>query len=162
MQLCNYLVSWLGLLLKIKLDFGPRFISDKTWSKCPFLKWFGQFLSYLVKSSWIKNSIHSFIARALCWICCNTCSTSIKVIAHWDRSFYNNLGNLNDVVSPVWDRNLVSVLGTETKVQFQYRFRSQFFFPKPKLFFSIFSHFSPLLGVIKVFISLKINPDLEK
>ena len=37
-----------------------------------------------------------------------------------------------------------------------------FFFPKTKLFFSNFSHFFPLLGGMQVFISLKINPDLQK
>ena len=30
----------------------------------------------------------------------------------------------------MWDRNLVSVLRTETKVQFQYPFWSRIFFPK--------------------------------
>ena len=38
----------------------------------------------------------------------------------------------------VYDRNQVLVLGTETKVQFQYRYGSRNFFPKPKLFFQNF------------------------
>ena len=35
------------------------------------------------------------------------------------------------------------------------------FLPKPKLFFSNFSHFFPILRGIQVFISLKMNPDLK-
>ena len=63
----------------------------------------------------------------------------------------------------VCDQNQVPVSGTETKVQFWYRYQSRnFFFQKTKLFFSNFSHFLPLLGGTQVFISLKMNLDLQK
>ena len=54
-----------------------------------------------------------------------------KSIKNWDKIFYCAL-------CIVCNRNSVSVLGTETKVQFRYRCRSRFFFPKPKLFFFFF------------------------
>ena len=43
----------------------------------------------------------------------------------------------------VWEQNSVLVSGTETKVQFWYRFRNRFFFPKPKLFFFKFISYFP-------------------
>ena len=66
----------------------------------------------------------------------------------------------------VCNPNQVSVSGTETKVQFRYRYWSQFYFlQKPKLFFSkvfqIFSCFSASQGN-KSFESLKLNTDLQK
>ena len=55
------------------------------------------------------------------------------------------------------------ILSTDTYVEFFVIFLKRgAFFPKPKFFFSNFSHFSPLLGGIQIFISMEINPDPEK
>ena len=52
----------------------------------------------------------------------------------------------------MWDQNSVSVSGTENKVQFQYRFRSRFFFSETEtLFFQIFLIFSHFLGEYKFY-----------
>jgi hypothetical protein len=54
----------------------------------------------------------------------------------------------------VCNRNQVSVSGTKTKVQLWYRYRSRKFLFQNRNFFL-------LLGVIKVFTSLKLNKDLQ-
>ena len=87
---------------------------------------------------------------------------SVLVLGRNFFSQYSYSGNVllkKQYFQLLYDRYLVLVSGTETKVQFRYWYRSRnFFFPKLNSFFSLVSHF---LGDIS-FISLKINPDLQK
>ena len=77
------------------------------------------------------------------WTCKYLHSASILLVQP-------NIGTYRTLFHPmlVWDRNSVSVLGTETKVQFQYRFR-KFFWLQLKLFFHFFFIFSHFLGEYK-------------
>ena len=86
-----------------------------------------------IESVEITEAEHCKCKQKCCWLIGSDFITKSKLYIPSTIKNSNELKMGSDIV---WDRNSVSVSGSETKVQFRYRYLSRIFFPKSKLFFN--------------------------